>query len=359
MKQGRTLQELAIEIQRRGQAKKDYIADTRSIFMQIDDTGTPKLEMHGRGSNTPMFDINEVAHQQIGTKLGIPGRYYQRMLEECPTLLADNVNHWMDKGDGKQMVRTLDGTARAFLSDKYRILDNDSILATVLPELLNIPDLQIASCEVTDEKMYLKVLNPRIQADVKVGDTVQAGMIISNSEVGKGTLTVQPLVYRLVCSNGMIVNKAGQRTRHLGKANEFDANYEVFTSETRELDNKAYLAKLRDIVRAVTSDVHFNMVVDMMKEAQGVKITAQDIPGFVELACTDRRFGLTKSESEGVLRHLIMDGDLTLFGLSNAVTRFSQDVKSYDRATELESIGYDILGMPAGLWKQLNMAEMK
>ena len=34
-------------------------------------------------------------------------------------------------------------------------------------------------------------------------------------------------------------------------------------------------------------------------------------------------------------------------------------VKSYDRATELESIGYDILGMPANLWKQLNMAETK
>lgn len=358
MKQGRTIQELAVEIQRRTNAKRDFIADTKSIFMQVED-GEPKLEMHGGSSISPSFGINEVAHQQIGTKLGIPGRYYQRMLEESPSLLADNVNHWMDKGEGKQMIRTLDGTARAFLSDKYRILDNDSILETVLPELLSIPDIKVASCEVTDERMYLKVLNPRIQADIKVGDTVQAGMLISNSEVGRGTLTVQPLVYRLVCTNGLIVNKAGQKTRHLGKANEFDDNYQVFTSETRELDNRAYLAKLRDIVRAVTSDVQFNRVVGMMREAQGAKITAQDIPGFVELTCTDRRFGLSKAESEGVLRHLITDGDLSLFGLSNAVTRYSQDVKSYDRATELESIGYDILGMSGSAWKRFNMAETR
>ena len=97
----------------------------------------------------------------------------------------------------------------------------------------------------------------------------------------------------------------------------------------------------------------------MMREAQGAKITTNDIPGFVELAVTDRRFGLTKAESEGVLNHLIVDGDLSLFGLSNAVTRYSQDVKSYDRATELESIGYDILGMPASMWKSLNMAATK
>lgn len=358
MKQGRTLQELAVEIERRSREKKDFISDSKAIFMQIED-GIPKLEMHGGGNRTNSFDINEVAHSQLATKLGIPGRYYQKMREEAPALLADNANHWLDKGEGKHMVRTLDGTARAFLSDRYRIVDNDAVLATVLPELMQIPDLQIASCEVTDEKMYLKVLNPRIQADVKVGDTVQAGMLISNSEVGMGMLTVQPLVYRLVCKNGMVVNKAGKKSRHLGKANEFDANYEVFTSETRDLDNRAYLAKLRDIVRAVTSDVHFNMVVDMMREAQGAKITADNIPGFVELTCTDRRFGLSKAESEGVLRHLITDGDLSLFGLSNAVTRFSQDVQSYDRASELESIGYDILGMPSTLWKKLNMAETK
>ena len=46
------------------------------------------------------------------------------------------------------------------------------------------------------------------------------------------------------------------------------------------------------------------------------------------------------------MQRLIESNDLTLYGLSNAVTRHSQDVESYDRASELESIGYSILTMP-------------
>lgn len=42
------------------------------------------------------------------------------------------------------------------------------------------------------------------------------------------------------------------------------------------------------------------------------------------------------------------------YGLSNAVTRHSQDVKDYDRATALEGIGYNILSMPARQWSRIN-----
>ncbi len=52
-----------------------------------------------------------------------------------------------------------------------------------------------------------------------------------------------------------------------------------------------------------------------------------------------------------------MEGnDLTLYGLSNAVTRYSQDVPSYDRASELEAIGYNVLSMGQRQWNRLNQA---
>jgi len=49
--------------------------------------------------------------------------------------------------------------------------------------------------------------------------------------------------------------------------------------------------------------------------------------------------------------------DLTLFGLANAVTEYSQQVKSYDRAAELERIGYDVMTMPRSTWKQINAVD--
>ena len=93
---------------------------------------------------------------------------------------------------------------------------------------------------------------------------------------------------------------------------------------------------------------------DYMVDTQFLQMNTADVPGLVKLA--SREFGITESEETGVLQHLIEDGNLTLYGLSNAVTRFSQDVESYDRATDLEGIGYNILTMPTNTWNRLNRA---
>ncbi len=82
-----------------------------------------------------------------------------------------------------------------------------------------------------------------------------------------------------------------------------------------------------------------------MQEAKAAQMDTHDVPAVVKLA--SKEFHITDSESTGVLQRLIESNDLTLYGLSNAVTRHSQDVESYDRASELESIGYSILTMPA------------
>lgn len=89
-----------------------------------------------------------------------------------------------------------------------------------------------------------------------------------------------------------------------------------------------------------------------MRTSKEAKITTTEIPKMVELAGSD--FGYTKKESSGILDHLIRGGDFSLYGFANSITRFSQDVDSYDRATELESIGFDVMTMPAQTWRNLN-----
>ena len=68
------------------------------------------------------------------------------------------------------------------------------------------------------------------------------------------------------------------------------------------------------------------------------------------------KFKLQRSESSGVLQHLIQGGDLSQWGLLNAVTRTAQDVESYDRATELEELGATVMSLPSAQWKQLATA---
>lgn len=96
----------------------------------------------------------------------------------------------------------------------------------------------------------------------------------------------------------------------------------------------------------------FEKWLDIMRKAKQVPITGTDVPKVVEL--TGKHIGFGEKEGAGILSHLIAGGDLSLYGLSNAVTRFSQDVKSYDRATELEAAGYDVLTLSPAIWKSIN-----
>lgn len=347
MKAGKTLQELAIELDRQQAVKKDMIVDMGALSMEAGDTS---LALHVKG--TARCGINDIAHRQIGQALKIPAPYYDRMKSEYPELLAQNVNGWFSRTPGaKRMLRTMDGTARAFLSDRYRRIDNFEVASAVLPIISGMDGASVESCELTDSRMYLKVVNPRVTAEIKKGDIVQTGIIISNSEVGMGSVNVSPLVYRLVCSNGMIAQDGAVRKYHVGRANEGGEDFSIYRNETIEADDKAFLMKLEDSVKAAVNQARFAAIVDKMREATEATMEAKVVPQVVELA--SKEYGITEAEGKGILGHLIAGGDLSLYGLANAVTRQAQDVESYDRSTELEATGYKIITMAPALWRSL------
>lgn len=352
MKFGRTLTELAMELDRQRNAKHDYLLDTRNIIMDSTENGQSITLQNPQQHMNIILRVNDIAHRQIGSALGIPAKYYDKMRSENPELLTANVNGWFSHTPSTRMVRTLDGTARAFLSDRYRRIDNYEIAEAVLPIIGDIPDTRIESCEVTDERMYIKVVNPRLETEVVPGDLVQSGILITNSEVGMGSMAIQPLVYRLVCTNGMVVNDAATRRYHIGRGNEAGEDYSLYSSDTLAADDRALMLKVRDTVKAVVDQTRFEKVVRMMRAAREAKITTNDIPQMVELAASD--YGFTKKESGSILDNLIRDSELSLYGLANAVTRAAQDVESYDRSTAMESIGYSILGMSREKWNRLN-----
>ena len=363
MLHGKTLHELALELDRQNNAKQDFLLDTRDLIMDADESGA-MLSMNNRKTGEiTLLGVNDIAHSQIGTELGIPKAYYEKMLEHNPALLAENVNAWFNNEPKVRMIRTLTtedtGTryARAFLSDRYLRIDNADIFETVYPILKGL-DVTFESQEVTDQRLYIKVVNKRITKEVKPGDYVQSGLLITNSEVGMGTVTIQPLLYRLVCTNGMIVNdmKSGAtRRRHIGRRNIVGDNFTLYADDTLKADNQALMLKIRDTIQHSLDEVHFTNLVDMMHRTTQLQITTEHIPEMVQLAGTD--FGFSKKEGEGILNHLIREGDLSLYGLSNAITRYAQDVYSYDRSTELEGIGYNVLTMPERAWNRLQAVE--
>jgi hypothetical protein len=144
MKTGRSLSEVLVELQRQQEVKRDYISPSASLMLQSDGR---TLTM---GENS--FSTTDLFHRQVGSALSIPAKYYDLMQAQKPARLAENVNAWFSDRDTSYMLRTMDGTARALLSDRYRRIDNMEVASTVLPLFAGVAGMQVMSCEVTENR---------------------------------------------------------------------------------------------------------------------------------------------------------------------------------------------------------------
>ncbi len=347
MRTGRTIVEIAQEIERQNALKVDYIADTRALVMKTD---AQHLAMDVGSENGEEFNIADTMHRQLATRTGVPAQYYKRMQTEAPRLLANNVNHWLQSEPKKRMLRTMGGTARALLSDRYRPLDHGDLLEAILPTL-HQAELELKSVQVTERRLYIQAVSPRLQADVKVGDTVQGGIVISNSEIGEGSLRVENLLYRLICLNGMVTGDA-IRKAHVGRSHkggvDLEGARELFSDRTRELDDAALFSKVRDTVTAVLSPEGFEEEVRRVREGGERQILGNPAEA---VKVVSAKLRLTEGEQGGVLRHLIEGGDLSAWGLGNAVTRLAHDEPDYDHSVELERAGAMVVTLPRTDWE--------
>lgn len=340
MKQGiKNVQELYQELEKQRESRKDIIADTRSLVVNSAE-GISTLSV-STGNDILSYAVSDIAHRQLADRLGIPYKYYERMRSEQPALLDENINGWLQYKPEKRMLRTLDGRLRAFLSDRYRRLDNLELVDHVLPVIAQMKSCEIISCDITETHLYMKIIHKSMKAEITPGDVVQAGFVISNSEIGLGALKVEPLVYRLVCKNGLICKDFAHKKYHAGRqVEDTDNAYELYSDETLAADDKAYFLKVQDIVSAAVDQVKFNLTVDKMRASLTVD-TGDDPVKTVEVL--GDRYVLNKMERASILRNFIMEQNFTAFGLVNAVTRSSQDLPDYNRATELERIGGQLL----------------
>lgn len=360
MKAGKSIVELAKELERQAQSKRDFIANTQALQLDRDgktlliegNGGIQSASLSGKGD----FGVTNHCHEQIGDRIGIPRKYYQRMQQEAPVLLSTNVNYWLRHHPEERMVRTLDGNARAFLSRRYRPLDNFDIANAVLPKIADA-GCEVRSAELTELRMYIQAIAFHIQGEVSVGDIVHAGIVVSNSEVGAGAVKVEPLIYRKVCRNGMIAPDYSLKKYHVGRSNrgiEVEMAAEFFRDATREADDKAFFMKVEDLVTAALEQTQFQSIVNRLREAKGDRIESANLNKVVEV--TQQHLKLSEGEKNSVLRFLIEGGDLSRYGLANAVTATANDHENYDRAIELERAGGQVIELPQKDWKLISTA---
>jgi len=366
MKTGRTLQEIAAELERQVSTRKDFIAPQSKIEAVVDDSAVKLTGLNGGDA----LAITPYAHGQISDYLGIPKKYYDRMTTEQPELLARNVNTWL-KADGgnKRMIRTLDGRVRAFLSPKFRPLDNYDLMEAVLPTLQE-KGVQVMSAELTETRLYIKCILPTL-SDAEFLEALATGehlygqglmkdsrlvaaMVISNSDIGAGTLRLEPSVFTTRCTNLAILLEAAMKKYHTGRAFTADESYEVFRDETRRQDDKAFWMKVRDITGAAFDSKIFTAAIASIRTSQSKHLKSEDLPAVVEAAV--QQLALPERATNGILKFLAGGGDLTAWGLSSAITATANTWDDYEEATQLERAGGKVIDLGPADWKVITEA---
>tara|TARA_R110002033_G_scaffold12556_3_gene38056 strand:- start:572 stop:1642 length:1071 start_codon:yes stop_codon:yes gene_type:complete len=355
MKQGLALPQLAAQLEENALWNKDYLASTNILTAYPEGNGSISLAgIFGSvpGNKGNLHNLSHHALRQIGAHQNIPAKYMDRMVKDAPELLCSNINHWFAKEPSKRLFRTNREGVRAVLSNRYRIIDNDDVASMTLPILMAMPELEIISCQVTDKKLYIKAVTPKVQGEVVVGQAVQAGVIITNSEIGMGSLSISPFAYFLWCLNGCSTGK-GLAKYHVGRAaGDSEDIQEVIGDDTKEAEDKALMLRMRDALHASFDAVEFDKSLNKFREAKNIKVV--DPVGSIEQI--EKRGWISQQEGKSILAHLIEGGDTSVFGISSAVTRFSQDVESYDRASDLENLGGAIIELPRKEWQTIAQA---
>lgn len=366
MKTGKSLSALAAELERQANSKRDFVVETGAMQMVptqgVDDAARGlELQFPSPDGGDFAFGVKDVAHRQIGEHVGVPAKYYDRCRKEAPALLADNVNHWLKTEAAKRQVRTLDGDARAFLSSGYRSLDNFELAEAVLPILIE-SQIEVISCELTERRLYIKGVDKRIEADIPKGakmgdgshhifDTVSPAIVISNSEVGMGALSVETGIWTRACTNMAIFSQRSMKKYHIGARAELSEQVmELLSDSTKKLTDAAVWSQLRDVARGAFDRVRFEASIEEVKQLHEHKITG-DVVKVVELA--SRKLNIQEGEQKSVLRHLIEGGDLSQYGLFNAITRTAEDLVDYDRATDFERMGGQVIELAANEWQRI------
>lgn len=345
MHKGISLTDLAVELDRQKNAKKDYVAPTSMIKAHVEPESAIELELEGHGN----FPVLSTARTQLKNFVDIPSKYFERCASQAPHLLELQLNHWLHRNEnGARMVRTLDHKARALLSPSYRPLDNYDLASVALPVIADL-GLDVLSCNVSENYLHIEVRSTRIQGEVKRGDVVQAGFVVSNSEVGLGRLTVEELQYRLLCLNGMIGAKVLGKT-HVGRQHDSFAEVQEFLrDDTRALNDAAFFETVKDSLQHLISRERFERTLSKLQEAAGVEISA---PPQKAIAVVAERVGLLQSEQESVLQHLIKGGDLSKWGYANALTAVAHSCEDYDRNIELQRAGSTVIELNPRDWEK-------
>ena len=169
------------------------------------------------------FQMSRYALGQLGSKIGVPARYLEKCVASGRIDLAqDNVNSWLEDFNKDLFIREYNGGIRGVLSNKYSVCDSHEILEAV-DDAVDLSKYKIKGSFLNEERLHVRLIGKEmLPID---GEDLFAGLFLDSSDVGRNILTVKFGIYKQVCTNGLVIARAGGtlfEQKHIGiTAEEF------------------------------------------------------------------------------------------------------------------------------------------
>ena len=363
-----TLTNLMQKVSEQAAKSADFLAPTNDLEKTTSSSGIPQIRIEAsRGEPTKIFDINDVAFSQIATHAGIDTRTARRLQAQYSNEFDTLTNAIWQKEPTRRMLRThlnndeTTGTARAFVSDRFKTFDNVNLLQSALPQLMESEaQFQVVNADLTEKRLYLRLksLN-QTGTGAGLGDVMANGIGLQNSEVGAGSVSVYQIAWTLACLNGMQTqNKT--RSSHITSARDGD-DWGLLSDAAKNADNRALELKIRDLVGAYSSKDMFNEVLEKMQKASNDIIEGEFIDATDVVNNLGKVMQLTKKENNDVLNGLMatigqagfeQSKPISRATLVNAVTAVSHRA-DLDDVDQWQIRGGQVLDMSARDWARV------
>lgn len=335
MKKGHDVRQVVQQINKDVKSKKDYIVTLNALEVTTSNNTYPNLEF----TDAPdQYSLTDHSMNQLCGKLEIGTQYLRKCLPVSQELVAHNLNFWIKNTKSKElMVRTIErgsdelpNIARAVCSNRYKRIDNDVVVTHSLNKLMDL-GLDIKYVNYDRDTLNVTAVNPKVEGEVSEGDVVQSGVTITNSEIGSGSLMIQPFIYRLVCTNGMVAPRYLNRfySKHVGK---------IIIDPSQDDQYITIIDKMQKQIDLVNDNEVWKESFQKLKDSTKQTINSHQI---VELA---KKQGVTESERAQIferLNHYVGDTfTTTKYDLANAITNLGNDEeKSDQRARFFQELG--------------------
>ncbi len=269
------------------------------------------------------------AFGHLAARLAAPAEFIRRL--PAPLQLA--TLNWLlhEKDDsGATTLRLRGDDVAAIVSGRYAPLDASELMDTLRAGLVRFGVLKDVRVKAWSSGLVdnLRVIFPGESVAVEVGDVSAAGIDITGSSFAKSAIHVAPVVWRLVCKNGL---RAAERRgpmsfRHVGDRQRLrDAVGEAIPSA---------LVHARGTLAQWKRSVSF-MVEDVQRQVDELR----------ELTVPERKAFETELQAEA--RALTVPVSMRLYDMVNALTA-SAKAAVPARRLELESVAGHLLSRLVG-----------